>query len=73
MGKGIRRPAASHESERIGLGELIHQHVRLAIDRRLAEDCGGAQPSHGGSGLTRLNEIFRARAEVVRGGGAGSG
>lgn len=31
MGKGIRKPAASHESERIGLGELIHQHVRLAI------------------------------------------
>ena len=25
MGKGIRKPGASHASERIALGELIHQ------------------------------------------------
>src|SRR5260370_41281415 len=32
MGKGIREPGASHESARTALGELIHQHVRLAIE-----------------------------------------
>src|SRR3989442_13086441 len=38
MGKGIRKPGASHESERIALGELIHQHVRLAIETAVHEE-----------------------------------
>ena len=39
MGQGIRRPGASPESERIALGELIHQHVRLAIERPSTRSC----------------------------------
>jgi len=42
MSKGIRKPAASHESERIGLGELIHQHVRLAIETAVHEELRAA-------------------------------
>src|SRR3989442_7370301 len=42
MGKGIRKPGASHESERIALGELIHQHVRLAIETAVHEELRAA-------------------------------
>src|SRR2546422_5094577 len=38
MGQGIRQPGASPESERIALGELIHQHVRLAIETAVHEE-----------------------------------
>ena len=37
MDKRIRKPAAAHELERISLGELIHQHVRLAIETAVHE------------------------------------
>jgi putative transposase len=42
MGNGIRKPGASHESERIALGELIHQHVRLAIETAAHEELRAA-------------------------------
>src|SRR5712692_6419811 len=42
MGKGVRKPGASHESERITLGELIHQHVRLAIETAVHEELRAA-------------------------------
>jgi hypothetical protein len=43
MDKRIRKPAAAHEVERIALGELIHQHVRLAHrDRRTRGTAGRA-------------------------------
>jgi transposase-like protein len=47
MGKNIRKPGASHESERIALAELIHQHVRLAIETAVHEElraAAGVQP-----------------------------
>lgn len=42
MGKGIREPGASHESARTALGELIHQHVRLAIETAVREELRAA-------------------------------
>ena len=38
MGKGIRKPAGAHEVTRVSLGELIHQHVRLAIETAVHEE-----------------------------------
>lgn len=38
MGKGIRKPVAPHEVERVSLGELIHQHVRVAIETAVHEE-----------------------------------
>jgi putative transposase len=42
MDKRIRKPAATHESERISLGQLIHQHVRLAIETAVHEELRAA-------------------------------
>ena len=38
MGKGIRKPGRPHELERVSLGELIHQHVRVAIETAVQEE-----------------------------------
>ena len=38
MGKGIRKPAASPDIERVSLGELIHEHVRVAIETAVHEE-----------------------------------
>lgn len=38
MGKGIRKAAEAHEVKRVSLGELIHQHVRLAIETAVHEE-----------------------------------
>lgn len=38
MGKGIRKPVAPHEVERVSLGELIHEHVRVAIETAVREE-----------------------------------
>ena len=38
MGKGIRKPAGAHELEPVALGELIHQHVRVAIETAVHEE-----------------------------------
>src|SRR5262245_19950535 len=38
MGQGIRKPAAPHELERVSLGELIHHHVRVAIETAIQEE-----------------------------------
>lgn len=38
MGKGIRKPAGAHEVPRGSLGELIHQHVRVAIETAVQEE-----------------------------------
>ena len=66
MAKGISKPVGAHELEPVSLSELIHQHVRAAIEvavheelradqvapnRRLAEDRRGAQPAHRSGGL----------------------
>jgi putative transposase len=42
MGKRIRKPPAAHEPERVSLGELIHQHVRLAIETAVHEELHAA-------------------------------
>ena len=38
MDKGIRRPVGAHELEPVSLSELIHQHVRAAIEAAVHEE-----------------------------------
>ncbi len=38
MGKGIRKPAATPDIEGVSLGELIHEHVRVAIETAIHEE-----------------------------------
>src|SRR3984893_13058669 len=38
MGKSIRKPAGAHALEPVSLGELIHQHVRIAIETAVHEE-----------------------------------
>jgi transposase-like protein len=38
MSEGIRKPVGAHELEPISLGELIHQHVRVAIEAAVHEE-----------------------------------
>src|SRR2546427_11393841 len=42
MGKGIRKPAGTRERESVSLSELIHQHVRVAIETAGHEDLQAA-------------------------------
>lgn len=47
MGQGTRKVGAPHEIERVSLGELIHEHVRVAIETAVQEELRaalGAQP-----------------------------
>lgn len=38
MGTGTRKPAGADELARVSLGELIHQHVRTAIELAVHEE-----------------------------------
>jgi transposase-like protein len=38
MGKGSRKPAATPDIEQVSLGELIHEHVRVAIETAVHEE-----------------------------------
>ncbi|KAF0168146.1 MAG: Transposase [Limisphaerales bacterium] len=38
MGQGIRKPVGAHELTPVSLGELIHQHVRVAIETAVQEE-----------------------------------
>jgi hypothetical protein len=38
MGQGIRKPAAAPDIDRISLGELIHDQVRVAIETAVHEE-----------------------------------
>ena len=42
MGHGIRKPAAPPDIERASLGELIHHHVRVAIETAVHEELHAA-------------------------------
>ena len=42
MDKRIRKPAAAHEPERTSLGELIDQHIRVAIETAVHEELRAA-------------------------------
>jgi putative transposase len=42
MGKGIRKPVAPREVDRVSLGELIHEHVRVAIETAVREELDAA-------------------------------
>src|SRR5947208_5325197 len=42
MGKGIREAAAAHGLEPVSLSELIHQHVRAAIEVAVHEELRAA-------------------------------
>ena len=58
MGKGISQPVGAHELEPVSLSELIHQHVRAAIETAVHEErraargctCGRGRTAHGESG-----------------------
>lgn len=56
MGKGIRKPAGAHEVKRVSLGELIHQHVRVAIETAVQEEL-----------LATLGATPYERSEIRRG------
>ena len=48
MGKGISKPVGAHEPPPVSLSELIHQHVRVAIETAVHEELRaalGATPS----------------------------
>jgi transposase-like protein len=38
MGKGTSKPVGAHEPQPVALSELIHQHVRLAIETTVHEE-----------------------------------
>jgi transposase-like protein len=42
MGKGIKEPAGAHALEPASLSELIHQHVRAAIETAVEEELRAA-------------------------------
>src|SRR5256884_6709613 len=42
MGKGIKEEARAQEREPVSLSELIHQHVRLAIETAVHEELRAA-------------------------------
>jgi len=42
MGKSIKEPAGAHELEPVSLSELIHQHVRVAIETAVREELQAA-------------------------------
>jgi putative transposase len=42
MGKGISKPVGAHELEPVSLSELIHQHVRVAIETAVHEELRAA-------------------------------
>jgi len=42
MGKGISKPVEAHELEPVSLSELIHQHVRVAIETAVHEELRAA-------------------------------
>ena len=42
MGKGISQPVGAHELEPVSLSELIHQHVRAAIETAAHEELRAA-------------------------------
>jgi putative transposase len=42
MGKGISKPVSAHELESVSLSELIHQHVRAAIETAVHEELRAA-------------------------------
>jgi len=41
MGKGISKPVGAHERQPVSLSELIHQHVRVAIETAVHEELRG--------------------------------
>jgi transposase-like protein len=42
MGKGMSKPVGAHESQPVSLSELIHQHVRVAIETAVQEELRAA-------------------------------
>ncbi len=56
MGQSIRKPVGAHELTPVSLGELIHQHVRVAIETAVQEEL-----------LAALGATPYERSEVRRG------
>ena len=64
MGKGISKPVEAHELEPVSLSELIHQHVRVAIETAVHEELRpalGANPYERRDVPTGLPEWLRER------------
>ena len=62
MDKRVRKPAAAQEPERISLGELIHQHVRVAIEMAVHEELRAAL----GTSPYERNEVRRGYRNGIR-------
>ena len=59
MGKGIKEEARAQEREPVSLSELIHQHVRVAIETAVHEELRAAL---GSSPYERSLEAWRTRS-----------
>jgi hypothetical protein len=42
LGKGISKPLGAHELEPVSLSELIHEHIRVAIETAVNEELRAA-------------------------------
>lgn len=67
MGKGISKPIEGHELEPVSLSELIHQHVRVAIETAVHEELRHqGTHAHGTDRPDRTHAIARHAVPTVR-------
>jgi transposase-like protein len=62
MGKRIRKPAGTHEDKPVSLSELIHQHVRVAIETAVHEELQAAL----GASPYQRSEVRRGYRNGIR-------
>ena len=62
MGKGIKEDARAQELEPVSLGELIHRHVRIAIETAVHEELRAAL----GTSPYERSEVRRGYRNGVR-------
>jgi hypothetical protein len=60
----IRKLSKAKKSEAVSLGELIHQAVRVAIERAVHEELGQWKTIRTTNVIERLNEEFRRRVKT---------
>src|SRR5258706_16177491 len=63
MGKDISKPVGAHESAPVSLSELIHQHVRVAIETAVHEEL----PAVLGAARYERREVRRGYRNGIRG------
>ena len=64
MAEPIRKLSKAKKSEAVSLGELIHQAVRVAIERAVHEELGQWKTIRTTNVIERLNEEFRRRVKT---------